>query len=127
MDLELRGGSAPGKETLDGAHQSVERGARVALAEVSGGEAASEAVDAGAAHGLVAEAEAGEDITSHDEAPAADDRAALVDGEDAGPEGLPGAAVSQTLPRLAGPSSPRWGWPGWESSQDYHPLSNRDT
>ncbi len=46
-----------------------------------------------AALSLVAEAEAGEDIASHDKAPAADDHAVLVDGEDAGPEVRPGAAA----------------------------------
>jgi hypothetical protein len=63
------------------------------LAEVGGGEAANEAVDAETAHGLVAEAEAGVDVASHDEAPAAGNRAGLIDGEYAGPERLSGAAA----------------------------------
>ena len=45
------------EEALDAAHQDVEGGSGVALAEVGRGEAAHEAVDAEAAHGLVAEAE----------------------------------------------------------------------
>jgi hypothetical protein len=44
------------------------------------------------AHGLVAEAEARRRIASHDEAPPPYDLAILIDGEDAGPERLAGAA-----------------------------------
>ncbi len=100
MDLGLRGGPPSGEKALDGTHQSVEGGARVALAKVGGGEAANEAVDAKTAHGLVAETEAGVDVTSHNEVRGAsgraDDRAGLINGEYAGPdspEGLPGAAA----------------------------------
>jgi hypothetical protein len=77
---------------LDGSHEGVERGASVALAEVGSGEAADETVDAEAAHGFVAQAEARVRITAHDKAPPADDLALVVDGEDARPEGLAGAA-----------------------------------
>ena len=92
----LGGRSAAGEETLDGAHHSVEGGSGVALAEVGGGEAAYEAVDAEAAHGLVAQAEAGPGVASHNEAPALDNVVATVDGfdgVDAGPEGSAGAAA----------------------------------
>jgi hypothetical protein len=47
------------------------------------GEAADEAVDAEAAHGLVAEAEAGRGVTAHDEPPPAHDLTMLVDGKHA--------------------------------------------
>ena len=77
---------------MDGSHEGVERGASVALAEVGSGEAADETVDAEAAHGFVAQAEARVRITAHDKAPPADDLALVVDGEDARPEGLAGAA-----------------------------------
>ena len=86
MDLGRGGGSAASEVALDAAHQSVEGGAGVALAEVGGGETADEAVDAEAAHCLVAQAEARPGVASHDEAPPADDLAVLVDGVDAGPE-----------------------------------------
>jgi len=86
------GGRGPaGKEALNAPHQGVEGRAGVALAEVGRGEAPDEAVDAEAAHGLVAEAEAGERVASHDQAPALDDLAVLVDTEDTRPERLAGA------------------------------------
>ncbi len=70
----------------DGTHESVERRAGVALSEVGGGEAADEAVDAEAVHGLVAQAKARGRVATHDDAPAAHDLAVLVNDEDAGPE-----------------------------------------
>jgi hypothetical protein len=79
-------------EALNGTHEGVEGGAGVPLSEVGGGKAAHEAVDAEATHSLVAEAEAGVRVASHDETPPADDLAVLVDGEDTGPKGLPSAA-----------------------------------
>jgi hypothetical protein len=75
-----------GEEALDGAHQDIEGGAGVALAEVGRGKPADEAVNAEATHGLVAETEAGVDVTAHDEAPAGNHLAVLVDGEHAGTE-----------------------------------------
>jgi hypothetical protein len=53
------------------------------LAEVGRGEAADEAVNAEAAHGLVAQAQAGVWVAAHDEPPAADDVAVVVNREDA--------------------------------------------
>ena len=86
------GGRGPaGKEALNAPHQGVEGRAGIALAEVSRGEAPDETVDAEPAHRLVAEAEAGERVASHDEAPAFDDLAVLIDGEDARPERLASA------------------------------------
>jgi hypothetical protein len=58
------------------------------LAEVGGSEATNEAVDTKTAHGLVTEAEARGGVATHDEAPELDHLAVLVDGKDAGPEGL---------------------------------------
>ncbi len=80
------------EEALDGAHQGIEGGAGVALAEVCRGKTAYEAIDAEATHGLVAETKAGVNIASHDEAPAGDDLAVLVNSEHAGPEWPTGAA-----------------------------------
>jgi hypothetical protein len=78
-----RGGGTASKEALDSPHQRVQWGAGVALAEVRSGEAADEAVDAKAAHSLVAEAEAGGGVAAHDEPPPTHDLAMLVDGEHA--------------------------------------------
>jgi hypothetical protein len=50
---------------------------------VRSGEAADEAVDAEATHGLVAETEAGGGVAAHNQAPPAHDLAVLVDGEHA--------------------------------------------
>jgi hypothetical protein len=80
------------ERTLDGAHQGIEGRAGVALAEVSRGESADKTVNADANHGLVAETEAGVDVAAHDEAPAGDHPAVLVNGEHAGPERPTGAA-----------------------------------
>ena len=77
---------------MDSTHEGVERRASVALPEVGGGGAADNAVDAEAAHGLIAQAEAGRRVAPHDEAPAADDSTLLVDGEDTRPEGFAGAS-----------------------------------
>ncbi len=73
-------------------HEGVEGGAGILLPEVGGGEAANEAINAEATHGLVAEAEAGMLVAPHDEAPSADDLAVLVDGEHTRPKMLSGAA-----------------------------------
>jgi hypothetical protein len=67
---------------LNGAHEGVQRGAGVALAEVGRGEASDEAVNAEAAHGLVAQAQAGVWVAAHDKPPAADDVAVVVNRED---------------------------------------------
>ena len=48
------------------------------LAEVAGGEAANEAVDEKAARRLVAEAQTGERVAAHDQAPLLDQLAVLV-------------------------------------------------
>jgi hypothetical protein len=77
---------------LNSSHEGVERRTSVALPEVGGGEAADNAIDAEATHGLITQAEAGRRVTPHDEAPAPDDGAVLVNGEDARPEGFAGAA-----------------------------------
>ena len=69
------------KETLDAAHEGVEGGAGVALAEVSRSEPPHKAVDAETAHGFVTQAEAGVHVTAHDEAPAGHDPAVLINGE----------------------------------------------
>jgi hypothetical protein len=79
---------APSEETLDAAHEHVEGGTGVSLAEVGGSEATDEAVDTKTAHGLVTEAEARGGVAAHDEAPELDHMAVLVDGEDAGPKGF---------------------------------------
>ena len=70
----------------------VDRGSGVALAKVSLREAPNETVDAKSAHGIVAEAEEGENVAAHDEPPASDHLAVLVDCEDPGPERWTGAA-----------------------------------
>ena len=57
-----------------------------------GCEAADEAVDAKAAHRFVAEPEAREGVAAHDEPPALNYAAVLVDGKGAGPEWFAGAA-----------------------------------
>jgi hypothetical protein len=80
------------EKALDGAHQSIEGGAGVALAEVSRGKPANKAINAEATHGLVTEAEAGVDVAAHDEAPAGNHPAVLVDSKHAGPERSTGAA-----------------------------------
>jgi hypothetical protein len=80
------------EEALDSSHEGVERGAGVALPEVGGGETADETIDAKNAHGLVAEAEARGRVAPHDEAQSPHNLAMLVDGENAGPERLAGAA-----------------------------------
>ena len=49
-------------------------------------------VNAEAAHGLVAEAEAGGGVAAHDQPPPPHDSCVLVDGEDARPERFAGAA-----------------------------------
>ena len=67
-------------------------GAGVALAEMSGSEAADEAADAETAHGLVTGAEERVGVAAHDEAPVLRDLAGFIDGEDPGPEGYAGAA-----------------------------------
>ena len=77
------GGGSTSEEALNGAHEGVQRGAGVALAEVGRGEASDEAVNAEAAHGLVAQAQAGVWVAAHDEPPAADDVAVVVNREDA--------------------------------------------
>ncbi len=79
------------QKALDSPHEGVEGGARVALSEVSRSKAAHEAVDAEAAHSLVAEPEASVRVTSHDQAPTRDDAAVFVDGVDAGPGRFAGA------------------------------------
>jgi hypothetical protein len=79
------------EEALDGAHQGIEGGAGVALAEVGRGEPADEAINSEGTHGLVAETKAGVDIAAHDETPAGNHPAVLVDGEHAGPERSTGA------------------------------------
>ena len=81
------GRGSAGEEVLNGAHEGVQRRAGAALAEVGRGEAADEAIDAETTHGLVAQAEAGVWDAAHDEPPAADDMALMVDGEDTGPKG----------------------------------------
>ena len=77
---------------MDSTHEGVERRASVALPEVGGSEAADNAVDAEATHGLVAQAKAGRRVAPHDEAPAADDGTVLVNSEDTRPKGFAGAA-----------------------------------
>jgi hypothetical protein len=62
------------------------------LTEVGRGEATDEAVNAETAHGLVTESEAGGGVAAHDQPPPPHDLSVLVDGEDARPEGLAGAA-----------------------------------
>jgi hypothetical protein len=76
---------------LDASHKNVERGTGVALTKVSRREASNETVNAKSAHGLVAKAEAGENIAAHDEPPAGDHLAVLVYCEDPGPERSTGA------------------------------------
>ena len=83
-----RGRGSAGEEALNGAYEGVQRRAGVVLAEVGRGEAADEAIDAEATHGLVAQAEACVWDAAHVEPPTADDMALVVDGEDTGPRGL---------------------------------------
>ena len=87
------GGDSASQEALDAAHEGVEGRAGVALAKVGRGEAPDKAVDAEAAHGFVAEAKAGLRVTAHDQAPAPDDLAILVEGEAGRPHGLARAAA----------------------------------
>ena len=68
----------PSKKALDALHEDIEGGTRVALAKVSRGEAANEAVNADAAHSLIAQAKAAVGIASHDKAPLLDDLSGLI-------------------------------------------------
>jgi hypothetical protein len=86
------GGERPARKRWIAPISAFRGRARVALTEVSGSEADNEAVDAEAAHGLVAKAGAGGGVAAHDEPPLAHDLAVLVDGEHARPEWFAGAA-----------------------------------
>ncbi len=81
-----------GQKALDAVHEGVERRAGVTLTKVIRCEAAHEAVEAETAHSLATEAEALVDVATHDQPPAGDHLAMLVDGEHAGPKGSTGAA-----------------------------------
>ncbi len=78
-----RGRGSASKEALDSPHQRVQGRAGVAQSKVGGGEAADEAIDAEAAHGLVAETEAGGGVAFHNEPPLAYDLTMLVYGKHA--------------------------------------------
>jgi hypothetical protein len=84
--------STPGQGALDAPHEHVKRRAGVALAEMSGSEAADEAVNAETAHGLVTETEARVGVAAHDEAQVLHNLPGFINGEDPGPEGFAGAA-----------------------------------
>ena len=91
-----RRGATARQEALDTPHEGVEGGPSVALAEMSSREAANEAINAEAAHGLVAEAQASERVTAHDQAPASDDLAMLVDSKREGPHRTASAPAEDT-------------------------------
>jgi hypothetical protein len=77
---------------LNRPHEGVEGRAGVALPKVGGGKPANEAVNAEAAHGLVAKAEAGVGVTAHDETPPRHNRPIFVESVDARPHGFASAA-----------------------------------